>query len=383
MTDTGLADPWTAALRDLREYGRLNLSLVDHLTPERLDEIAAITTNLSYADLSDTSAPGLNLTRFTLRNAELDRADLTGAQLQGCDLSGAALTAATLTNADLAGANLNAVDARRANLASAYLSGTTFQDANLDEADLHDVYADAINFANATLRNADMRHATFIRCVFERTHLTNARLDHTHFEDSDLYPAQLATVGSMHGIRIVRGPWFDPPTLSGAWETDTATDLLLEDGTPAGFEVQLFTRRTIGNFSIRSFEQGIELGDYLRARTLFQFATAIEAIPYPIYGSPQNGVTWLGTVLSTAGVTTALVTDKLSVGGSALVIVGLGTVSVLRIVKREIVEPSAHAAGEEVSAAIQRWMKRKLGNEPPEEPGPAATQPARNRKRKR
>lgn len=102
--------------------------------------VAAMRTNLRWADLTGADLHGADLEGANLRWANLARANLEGADLRGADLTGAYLAGADLRGSDLAGANLAEANLAEANLTGAYLGGADLEGAYLEGATLEGAY---------------------------------------------------------------------------------------------------------------------------------------------------------------------------------------------------------------------------------------------------
>jgi uncharacterized protein YjbI with pentapeptide repeats len=108
------------------------------LTGEKLNEMLAVTNDLSDLALLRADLSGADLSGQSLSNADLTGANLSGANLAGADLSDAFLESANLTGANLTGANLSVAYLDRANLTGANFTNANFTNADLSGADLTD-----------------------------------------------------------------------------------------------------------------------------------------------------------------------------------------------------------------------------------------------------
>lgn len=106
------------------------------MTQEKLNEILAAHKKWWNAELGGVRADlsGADLSRASLRYANLRYADLSGADLSRADLSRASLRYANLSGADLSGADLGGADLSYANLSGAegLLSAIDYMDAHFE-----------------------------------------------------------------------------------------------------------------------------------------------------------------------------------------------------------------------------------------------------------
>ena len=123
------------------------------------------------ADVSGATLAGANLCESDLRNANLCYADLRGAYLCGANLYGADLRGADLYEAHLNGANL-----RSANLRSADLCGANLYGADLRGADLYEAHLNGANLRSADLRGANLYGADLRGADLYEAHLNGANL---------------------------------------------------------------------------------------------------------------------------------------------------------------------------------------------------------------
>jgi uncharacterized protein YjbI with pentapeptide repeats/lysophospholipase L1-like esterase len=154
--------------------------------------------NFTGADLQDARAPGearwmrvdlngANLSGINLHTAHMDSATAVGANFTGADLGEADLPA-DLSKATLRGANLSEAHALKVNLAEANLSGSNLLgiglsqsnftgvnlfSANLRRANLSGSDLSGANLTKANLTSADFRGATITGAIFNQTTICN------------------------------------------------------------------------------------------------------------------------------------------------------------------------------------------------------------------
>ncbi len=157
-----------------------------------------------------TQAPGLNLSRRDLSEADFTGANFARAQMLGTNLERASLYCADLTGVEARGANFRRADIRGAILRQADLSG-----ANLDEADMRQAMlarADlptGFTLAGSTAGPArgsgeQAFSVDFSHCSMKGAKLNNAKLSYANFTDALL-----------HGI-VLQGANLQGATFAGA-----------------------------------------------------------------------------------------------------------------------------------------------------------------------
>jgi len=179
-------------------------------------------TDLRKADLSNTLAGGANLSESNFRDADLlgaslHSADLSDATLRGADLSDATFQDTNLSGARLVGANLSDADFRSANLSNVFfydanLSGADFSDANLSnavfwDANLSDAYLwsahlSKANLEDANLSNADLHNADLSGKRLYGVDLSGADLKDANISDAKLNGSNLSGA-NLDGANIV------------------------------------------------------------------------------------------------------------------------------------------------------------------------------------
>ena len=115
--------------------------------------------NLNYANLSNKTIKGIDLTRaslygatlngtkfidVTFKNAKLDNSSLDRAVFDKCDLSGASIQRVKATNASFASANLEQTDLSYSNLTGATLSYAKLYSVRIYNTDLSKVRMDGV-----------------------------------------------------------------------------------------------------------------------------------------------------------------------------------------------------------------------------------------------
>lgn len=131
------------------------------------------TLRLDQTYLRKIVAPGIDLSGFNLRGAQLEGADLTAARLHRADLTGAQLQDARLQGADM----------REARLTDAQLQGADLSGAFLQEAHLVNASLDS-----AVLVNTHLEGARLFRAQLVAARLTGARLRGALYTQSTRWP---------------------------------------------------------------------------------------------------------------------------------------------------------------------------------------------------
>jgi len=123
----------------------------------------AVTTDLSYCDLSGANLSGITFAQYT---------QFTGTNLAGANLSGVTFPAYTsFDGANMAGANLSNIDAF-----SAVFSRANLQGANLQGANLHGLRGYYTDFSGANLKNAKFFYLESIGANFSNADLSGGSL---------------------------------------------------------------------------------------------------------------------------------------------------------------------------------------------------------------
>lgn len=204
-----------AELADVEIAGGINLDYVS-LRRSNLTDADLSETSFDDADLTGSNLEGVNLKNSSLQNTELlgvymseatitnanlgganlsrsviMEADLSDAYLDNADLSQAKLRNTTLQDARLGSADLSNGKMREANLSGISssipdLSGATFRGGNLSEADLQ-----SANISKVTLDNADISDANLSNASLRGSSFDGADLSNTNLEDADLSKAVL------------------------------------------------------------------------------------------------------------------------------------------------------------------------------------------------
>jgi uncharacterized protein YjbI with pentapeptide repeats len=154
---------------------------------DRLVERAFVRALRDRVDREPSAGADLDLSRATLRDADishlvLDRCDCAGADLGGTDLGGARLVGARGPKVDLSGASLSETNLEEAALHEARLVGARLHGARLVSAKLQQANAQHASFDGATLQeanfdNADVRAATFRGANLNNAFFRGARFD--------------------------------------------------------------------------------------------------------------------------------------------------------------------------------------------------------------
>ena len=156
---------------------------------------------LAETDLRGANLQGAELNRSDLRGAKLQGVDLSNVALSDADLRGAEFTDAILQYVEMSGANLQEVDLSGMDMKRADLTGATLWNSNLSDADLTDADLTGADLwradlSDADLTDADLTGADLWRADLRRTHLTDADLTdadlrRTHLTNADLTDADL------------------------------------------------------------------------------------------------------------------------------------------------------------------------------------------------
>ena len=165
--------PLDLSKRSLR-YANLSASF---LPRARLDE-----TDLSGANLRVARLPEAQLGKAYLQGANLAEAHLQGAyfwkaQLEGADLRAARLQGAILQEAQLMGADLSTARLQGADLQATRLWGATFWSAYLHGAHFGGAHLQGVYFKNAYLQGAFLNDAILQGAIIDGTQLHGVQSD--------------------------------------------------------------------------------------------------------------------------------------------------------------------------------------------------------------
>lgn len=187
-----------------------------------LDGVALDGMNLDEYDLSKVSLRNAQITRCSFKHADLILANLQSSQLRNNDFSHAKLIAANLANCDLSNsilfrANMLTANTRNARLENIdfrghdisglilrniSLAGSNLEGQQLARVDLSNSNLEGVNLQRADLSSAlltstnltgvDLRGATLIGAIFKSANLHNVDLNHMDLQKSDFSGANLS-----------------------------------------------------------------------------------------------------------------------------------------------------------------------------------------------
>jgi len=168
-------------LREQSRYTYVNFNNQD------LSKMTIKGANLAGADLR-----GANLSESDLSESDLRMARLSRANLSECRLNRAKMDQVDLTDSDLTGADLGGAILREATLSGAIMRLTSLQNANLSKSDLRGAILSQADLTRADLRDANLFNAELIRAKLNEADLGGARFKSANLEDADLKAADIA-----------------------------------------------------------------------------------------------------------------------------------------------------------------------------------------------